>query len=318
MSLRLAIPRRGSTTQSTKFCEPELEERGEKSDIPASSYPPETETSSESTDPKRPSTPEPVTASDGRKLHRKNERGVDDERKIVKREKEESRKGTQLDRLYKEAVQAYDKKVDELVTLESRYNGLCRQFKGLQSEYGNLQKKYSSLEKENHYLYSQFTRIKEAHEPLVKRCSALDKDNDDLRSQIANMGSAQEPLREENYYILQFSQINNDIDSWAAKETRTKPPELSDETLDQLVSLVMALANLSDNAAETLKTMLLRFHQDRRIRIVVTRHIISALLFYHVFDRFTFGLPRDSSDYFKYIEERIYNQGAFLQGLYLH
>jgi DNA repair exonuclease SbcCD ATPase subunit len=259
--------------------------------------------------------------------------------KRLKQEKEEEiRKNKDLNRRYQEALRVHHKTVDELTSLQLQHSGRNRQFKILQNEHSNLVKKYSALEStknqlqnqftrlsnaheplvkkcsalenEKRQLQSQYTRLNSAHEPLLKRCSALDKDNDELRSQIANAGSAQEPLREENYYILQFNQINIDIESWAAKESRTVPTDLSGEHLSNIASWVKELGNLSSIAEETLNTLLLRFQEDRRIRIALTRYIVGVILFNIILDRFTFGLPRESSDYFMEIEREIYNQGS--------
>lgn len=77
------------------------------------------------------------------------------------------------------------------------------------------------------------------------------------------------------------------------------------ETLETLVSGTTQLSNLTPLGVETLKSQLPHFHEDCQLRIALIRHIMAGILFNTVFDRFVFGLNRDSSDYFVYREPSI-------------
>ena len=215
----------------------------------------------------------------------------------------------EVKRKYGHLLTDYQKALNDCGNWRNQHEDRMKQFKALQKEYTNLQKQCSNLERENHLLQNDYARIRSAYDSLAKRCQDLDKDNDLLRSQIATMGTAQEPVHEENFYILKFNQINQDIDSWTAKETRNKPAPLTAETLETLISEVALLGELTPLSVETLKVELLHFHEDRRLRIALIRHIIAVVLFNNVLDRFAFGLNRQSSNYFKFIESQLYSQG---------
>ena len=215
-------------------------------------------------------------------------------------------------RKYGNLLNEYHKAVNDGGNWRNQHEDRVKQLKALQKDTGNLQKKITSLEKENHLLQNDYARIKSAYDPMVKRCQDLDKDNDLLRSQIATMGTAQEPVHEEDFYILKFNQINHDIESWTAKESRNKPAPFTAETMETLISEVNLLGTLTPPSVETLKVELLHFHEDRRLRIALIRHIIAAVLFNTVLDRFAFGLNRESSEYFKFIESQLYKQGIII------
>lgn len=177
-------------------------------------------------------------------------------------------------------------------------------------EHSTLKNKYSNLGNEYQRLNNKCTQLDNAYDSLRKRCSGLDLNNDELRSQIATMGSAQEPLHEENHYILQFHQIDIDISSFAATHTRLNKTELSEEAVDDIVTLVAADGKMSVNAAENLKIQLRKFHESRKISIPLTRHVIASFLFTSILNQFAFGLTEEQSKHFKYIEEEVYNQGV--------
>ena len=219
----------------------------------------------------------------------------------------------EMRRKYNNLVNGYQKAVNDGGNWRNQYEDRVKQSKALHKEYENLQKQYVSLEKENNRLQNDCARIKSAYDPLAKRCLDLDKDNDLLRSQIATMGSAQEPVHEEDFYILNFNQINHDIDSWTAKETRNKPTPFTDETVETFITGIKVIGMLTPLSIETLKVELRHFHEDRRLRIALIRHVIAVVLFNTVLDRFAFGLNRESSDYFKFIESQLYRQGIIIQ-----
>ena len=136
-----------------------------------------------------------------------------------------------------------------------------------------------------------------------ERCVVLEKDNDLLRGQITNMSSAQEPIHEEEWFILQFSQIGMEIDSWAAKETRGKLAEpLSAADHQWLVERLTSLGRVGKRTVEMLGSGLADMYQDRRKKITLIRHIVSILLCEDVFQPFAFGLGPEKSEYLKKIE----------------
>ena len=94
------------------------------------------------------------------------------------------------------------------------YNVLLDRYKAVETKAADTERKLNEARQESKQLHQQL-----AHESNNR--NTLKKDNILLRSQITEMSSAQEPLREEKYYVLEFNQIGMDVDSWAAKETRT-------------------------------------------------------------------------------------------------
>jgi hypothetical protein len=176
------------------------------------------------------------------------------------------------------------------------YHSTVDSFKRLEIHLDGVNRKVGTLDGDNNRLRD--------------KCSALEKDNDQLRNQIASMSSAQEPLREEEYYILQFNQIKIDIDSWVAKETRSKPTEpLSDETRNMISSALAGLGRHGSHSADNIMPQIQMFYGDRRRRIALIRHIIAIVLFEKIFSRFVFGLNHNSSEYLSYIESQIYSSG---------
>lgn len=262
----------------------------------------------------------PPASEQSRRLQKQNNQ-LEEMVKRVKKEKETAirekdnamHENKEMRRKYITLTNGYQKVVDECGNWRSQYEDRVKQSKVLHKEYENLQKQYAGLEKENNRLQNDYARLKSAYDPLAKRCQDLDKDNDLLRSQIATMGTAQEPVHEENFYILNFTQINHDIDSWAAKETRNKPAPFTDEIVEILITGIKLIGMLTPHSIETLKFELLHFHEDRRLRIALIRHVIAVVLFCNVLDRFAFGLNRESSEYFKFIESQLYQQGIIIQ-----
>lgn len=139
---------------------------------------------------------------------------------------------------------------------------------------------------------------------------ALAKDNHLLRSQISEMSIAQEPLREEQYYILEFTQLRMDIESWAAKETRNMTKQmLSDQEYSQVVQVLRSCGETGRNAAEWFQRIHPRTWQDRRSKIGLIRHFVAVVLFDHVLERFSFGFDRVWSKYFTDMEKLICRNG---------
>lgn len=146
-------------------------------------------------------------------------------------------------------------------------------------------------------------RTAAAKKQLEERCGLLEKDNDLLRGQITNMSSAQEPIHEEEWFILQFSQIGRDIEWWAAKETRVKPSEpLSAADQQGLLDSLNSWGAVGKRTVEMLGSELADMYQDRRKKITLIRHIVAILLCEDVFHPFSFGLGPEKSEYLKQIE----------------
>jgi hypothetical protein len=185
------------------------------------------------------------------------------------------------------------------------YNSLVDRFNAIDLKRMETERTLNEVHQENMRLqqelaYERDTRV------------ALKNDNVLLRAQIADMSSGQEPLREENYYVLEFRQIGMDVDSWAAKETRTmsKKP-LSEADCKQLFSELYKSGEHGRKAAEGFEAKTKLF-QERRNRIVLIRHVIAIILFDRIFDVFTFGFKRDYADYFKDIEAQLCRNGFIL------
>ena len=143
-----------------------------------------------------------------------------------------------------------------------KLNNVRSQYAQLEQEYSIVYHKYAETQKEANHFHNEFLRIKSSYDPLMKRCKELDSDNDLLRSQIATMGSAEDPVYEENHYILQFDQLNSDIESWTAKETKQKPVQLTSDNLQELVKWISTFGNLSPKATTALNSELLIFHDS--------------------------------------------------------
>ena len=120
------------------------------------------------------------------------------------------------------------------------------------------------------------------------------------------MSNAQEPLREEKYYILEFTQLGMDIESWAAKETRTMPSQpLSVTDSTRLVSELRAYGEHGKRAAEWFEHRNKKVFQERRNRIALIRHFVAIVLYDQVFDQFAFGFERAYSQYLRNIENQL-------------
>jgi hypothetical protein len=193
----------------------------------------------------------------------------------------------------------------------SKYNNLLAEHNSLLTVYKAADSAATTTSRQLHDLH---TKLDQTHQQLIKESNArtaLAKDNRLLRSQITEMSSAQEPLREEQYYILEFTQIRMDIESWAAKETRNMPKQtLSEQECAQLVQSLSACGETGINAAEWFQRRDRRGWQDRRSRICLIRHFVAVVLFGHVFERFAFSFDRTWSKYFSDMEKLICKNGA--------
>jgi hypothetical protein len=199
----------------------------------------------------------------------------------------------------------------------------AHKYQELLAEHNSLRKLYTDADTkvthDGRQIIELQNQLKQVQHRLVgesKSRATLTSDNYLLRSQIAEMSSAQEPLRDEQFYILEFNQIRIDIESWAAKETRTMPKQSLSETQSlQLISLLKTYGETGNNAAEWFRHKDRRFFQERRNQIALIRHLIAVVLFDQVFDRFAFGFERGYSKYFTDIEKLICKHGLVVYDL---
>jgi hypothetical protein len=196
----------------------------------------------------------------------------------------------------------------------------ANKYQELLAEHNNLRKMYMDADakatRDARQMIELQSRLEQVQYQLTGESNsraALTKDNYLLRSQIAEMSSAQEPLRDEQYYILEFTQIRSDIESWAAKETRTTTkPFLSETASLQLISHLKTYGETGSNAAEWFQHKERKFFQERRNQIALIRHLIAVVLFDQVFNRFAFGFDRNYSTYFTDVEKLICKQGLVI------
>lgn len=182
------------------------------------------------------------------------------------------------------------------------------------SEYtnGELGRRIANLESEKAELLTTLRLRENQLAAFRTRCETLENDNNHLRTHIASISTAQEPLHEEQYYTLLWDQINIDIDSWVAKETKIKVTEPLSEAIQQaLISKLLGLGETAKSHAKGVKSELLTLGASRGRRIALIRHVIALFLFYTILEKFTFGFDPDASAYLKYIEKEIYTQGYF-------
>ena len=200
---------------------------------------------------------------------------------------------------------------------KQNYQRLVNEFNSLVDSYKATDSKRMEAERTLNEVRQENVRLQQGLAHETDNCVALKKDNVLLRAQIAEMSSAQEPLREEKYYVLEFCQIGMDVDSWAAKETRTmsKKP-LSEADCNQLFSELYKSGEHGKKAAEGFEAKT-KIFQERRNRIVLIRHVIAVILFDRIFDVFTFGLKREYAEYFKHIEAQICRNGFMLYDIKL-
>jgi hypothetical protein len=208
------------------------------------------------------------------------------------------------------------------VTLEKRKaererRDAANKYHELLAEHNSLRKMYTDADTKAAHDTRQIiqlqNQLQQAQHQLVGESNSratLTKDNYLLRAQITEMSSAQEPLRDEQFYILEFNQIRMDVESWAAKETRTMPKQfLPEPASSQLFSLLKTYGETGSNVAEWFRHKDRRFFQERRNQIALIRHLIAVVLFDQVFDRFAFGFDRNYSKYFIDIEKLICKHG---------
>jgi hypothetical protein len=187
---------------------------------------------------------------------------------------------------------------------------------GLLERCSAAEKKAVDAERKVNELRQEYEKVQQQLVLEANNCLSLKKDNTLLRAQIADMSGAQEPLREEKYYILEFSQIGMDIDSWAAKETRTMSKQpLSESDSLQLLSSLHTCGAHGTKAAEWFGGKDKRFFEERRNRIALIRHVTAIVLFDRVFDRFALALKPEFSEYLKSIEKELCTTGFLLSGL---
>ena len=203
---------------------------------------------------------------------------------------------TQSDNAKREAIEQYN-------DLLSEYNRLLDSHKAAESAAATTTRQLRDLRVD-----LDLAKQRLAEESNTRL--ALTKDNHLLRSQITEMSIAQEPLREEQYYILEFTQLRMDIESWAARETRNMTNQMpSDQEYAQILQVLRNCGETGTNAAEWFQRIHRKTWQDRRSKIGLIRHFVAVVLFDHVFERFAFGFDRGWSKYFTEMEKLICKNG---------
>lgn len=185
-----------------------------------------------------------------------------------------------------------------------RYQSPTPDYNELLDRCNAAERKLADGERKMNDLLQQVEKLKRRLAEEADKSRLTQNDNIILRAQIADMSNAQEPLREEDYYIAEFSQIRSDIESWAAKETRTMPKQpLSEKNIPSLVSRLRTLGEHGMAAAQWISKKETNFFQQRRNRIALIRLVAAVVLFDKVFDLFSFGMTREDSEFFKGIEK---------------
>jgi chromosome segregation ATPase len=183
--------------------------------------------------------------------------------------------------------------------LINEFNALLDRYKAVETKNVEAEKKLNEARHECKQTQQQL-----AHESSNR--IALKKDNDQLRALITEMSNAQEPLREEKHYLLDFSQIGIDVESWAAKETRAMSKQsLSESDCHQIFSGLYECGKHGKRAAEWFEAKDKTIFQERKNRITLVRHVIAIILFDRILDQFAFGFKPDYSEYFKRIETQL-------------
>lgn len=219
---------------------------------------------------------------------------------------------------YKEAttkINQYEKKVTGLkAKLEEANNRIAhlqheleitnRTLRETEIELMDMQTQYA-------HLTNEYEEGQKHHDRRVAKCNLLAGDNELLRAQIAELSNAQDPIHEEEFYTREFDQIGMEISSWAAKETSNMSKEpLSPSSKDLIISRIKLCGiHGSVSATKSLDPSSSNWNSNRRDRIALIRHILAIFLFDNVFDRFSFGLERDTSEYFQIVETNLWNKG---------
>lgn len=196
-----------------------------------------------------------------------------------------------------------------------KYSQLNQNYQDLvtKSRQRNTYSRVATLEAQSTELISKSKTLEYECGRLRDKSESLDKDNTKLRAQIARMCSAQDSINVEDYYIQQFNQLNSEVESWVATETKKKPATPSSDTFQDHLTEVLKLLGRDERSTSTLMSVFLRdYEKSRPKRIALIRHAVACILFKEVLALFAFGLSRDSSKFLKYIEKEIYNQGLLL------
>lgn len=193
------------------------------------------------------------------------------------------------------------KLIDELRKLEHQYESLWHDHNGARQVARDFERQCKEALGVSQLASEQRARA-------FERCQILEKDNDDLRNQIASMSSAQQPVHDEDYYILQFDEVKNDVERWAVTQSRDNTPKtFSDGNWKAVIDQVASLGKFGKSASQNMTAHLFAFYKDRRTRIALIRHVIGLFLFHEIFDKFALGMK--SSDFFKWIEIELFTQG---------
>ena len=164
----------------------------------------------------------------------------------------------------------------------------------------SLRAKYQDLENKYQHLEEQAKEQCEIVEDLME-------DNEGNRAYIDRSSTRIHP---EEYYVQFLGKFNERIEYWAAKVwDENREQILSDSTYDEIELFLTQAQGLEDVPSRLFQYMNFRINETKSAQIGLIRQIIAIFLFDQVFDRFTFGLSRTRSDYLKWMEEHIFDQG---------
>jgi chromosome segregation ATPase len=213
---------------------------------------------------------------------------------------------------YKSKMDGFKVKLDEasgtIAHLQYQLETTNRMLRNSEIELMNSQTRYADLSNE-------YEDAQKHHDRRVAKCDLLAKDNEELRRQIAQLSNAQDSIHEEEFYIREFDKMGMEINSWVAKETSNMSKEsLSSSSKERILSFIKQYGmHGSVSAIKSLVSANSIWNSNRRDRITLIRHILAIFLFDNVFDRFSFGLEREMSEYFKRIEKDIWDKGSYIE-----
>jgi regulator of replication initiation timing len=191
--------------------------------------------------------------------------------------------------------------------LESEKNNLLLQLRQWEAQYNNLSISHNVLLKSSQ-------RDIDIRDNEIKKCKA---DNQSLRGYIDNMRNAQEPIRGEEKYTQPFEDLNNNITSWAFKQSkRHANVALQDSKVRTAVLTKLESFGVhGKHTATCFRSSLLQLYYSKKTRAPLIRHILALFLFDRVFYPFAFALKspdsasHDASHYITFIEDDLFEQG---------
>lgn len=187
---------------------------------------------------------------------------------------------------------------------------ICTSERITESEYAELLERYKANEQNLQELRKERNELRDQLTCETSNALKYETDNELLREQIRDMSRGRDPIHDEGYYISEYTLIRANIESWAAKETRTMTKQpLSQPDFLTIVSELEQCGDHGKRASEWLNSKDRKMFQERRHRIALICHVTAIVLFDRVFDRYVFGFGEKTSRYFEMLEEQIFKKG---------